>query len=144
MSDLNYNGTLHLYAQYQWHEEAFIVGDRRALMKLRNAIDEAFESDDGLGKASTFTADGEGYPVHVVIVETKRMERMRLPYTSSMFNHPDAKGRYPSSLVGQRPGNEILGDDEWFAAQRRLGMEFEEPGPVDVIAAASKPERTNE
>ena len=147
MSNTKWNEILHVYAQDQWHEDAFIVGDRAALVKLRDAIVQALDGDadpfddtisrEGLGKTAVFAADGEGYSLHVVAIDAERMERMKLPYTGRMFNHPDAKGRYPSSLVRQRPGDEILDDDEWFAEQRRFGMEFEKPGPVDVIQAAN-------
>lgn len=140
MSTVNptWSGILHVHAQYQWHDDAFIVGDREALTQLRAAIDAALAAEDGLGRATTFTGDGEGFTAHVVRIDAQRMERMRLPYTS--LDHPDVKGRYPSSLVRQRPEDEIESDDEWFAMQRAHGFEFEAPGPVDVIAAASRPE----
>jgi len=119
-------GTVHVYAQGQWHDEAFIVGDALALTQLRDALDKAIAS--GHGSAMVFAADGEGYRLHVVRHETARMDRMRLPYSefSRVLGH-DPKGRYPSSLVTQVEGeeDEILGDDEWFAAQRKFGMEFE-------------------
>ena len=128
---------LHVYAQDQWHDEAFLVGDRAALEKVRAAIDAALES--GFGKAVASAADGEGYHLHVVRHDAERMKRLRLPYAS--FDHPDIKGRYPSSLVPREEGEEVPGDDEWFAFQRAHGLEFEEPGPVDAIQAAEKPER---
>ena len=119
-------GTVHVYAQSQWHDEAFIVGDVLALTELRDALDKAIAS--GRGSALVFAADGEGYRLHVVRHETTRMDRMRLPYSefSRVLGH-DPKGRYPSSLVPHREdeNEEILDDDEWFAAQRKFGMEFE-------------------
>lgn len=121
-------GTVHVYAQRQWHDEAFIVGDVLALTELRDALDVALAS--GRGSALVFAADGEGYRLHVVRHETARMDRMRLPYSESILG-PEPKGRYPSSLVPHLEGGEddeeevILGDDEWFEAQRKFGMEFE-------------------
>lgn len=121
-------GTAHIYAQSQWHDEAFIVGDVLALTQLRDALNVALET--GRSSALVFAADGEGYRLHVVRHETARMDRMRLPYSdwARTLGH-DPKGRYPSSLVSHhREGqeeDEILDDDEWFAAQRKFGMEFE-------------------
>lgn len=119
-------GVVHVYAQRQWHDEAFIVGDTLALTELRDALSAALEA--GRGSALVMAADGEGYHLHVVRHETARMDRMRLPYSefSRVLGH-EPKGRYPSSLV-PLPGivdDEILGDDEWFAAQRKFGREFE-------------------
>jgi hypothetical protein len=121
-------GVVHVYAQEQWHDEAFIVGDARALAQLRDAIETALAS--GRGSALVMAADGEGYRLHVVRHETARMDRMVLPYAdSSRILGPEPKGRYPSSLVSHhREGegeDEILGDDEWFEMQRKFGMEYE-------------------
>jgi hypothetical protein len=117
-------GTLHVYAQELWHDEAFIVGDVRALEQLRDAVSAALTS--GRGSALVFARDGEGYRLHVVRHETARMDRMRLPYAdSSRILGSEPKGRYPASLVPHDDRDEILGDDEWFAAQRKFGTEFE-------------------
>jgi hypothetical protein len=34
---------VNIYAPYTYHEPAFIVGDRKSLLKLRAALDEALE-----------------------------------------------------------------------------------------------------
>jgi hypothetical protein len=119
-------GTLHLYAQEQWHDEAYIVGDYAALKQLRDALDMALET--GRCSMLVFAADGEGYRLHVVQHETARMDRLRLPYAKTIYG-PEPKGRYPSSLVShhrkEKEEDEILGDDEWFEMQRKFGMEFE-------------------
>lgn len=122
-------GSVHVYAQSRWHDEAFIVGDVTALTRLRDALNAALEA--GRGSALVMAADGEGYRLHVVRHETARMDRMRLPYSefSRVVLGHDPKGRYPSSLVSHhREGgeeDEILDDDEWFAAQRKFGLEYE-------------------
>lgn len=108
-----------------------------SLEKVRNAIDAALES--GFGDVETFVADGEGYRLHVVAHDAERMKQLKLPYMT--FDHPDIKGRYPSSLVPvarrypirteSRPGDGgVLSDEEWFAFQRKLGLDFA-PGGGD-------------
>lgn len=54
---------LHVRGQFTYHGEAYIVGTRAGLLKLRNAIDEAIESRDS--EAIVCANDGEGYAVTV-------------------------------------------------------------------------------
>ena len=70
---------LHLYAQPYWHAEAFISGEREALMKLRDTITVALH--DGLAACDLSAADGEGYSVHVVCMRPDDAERQSVPYT---------------------------------------------------------------
>ncbi len=75
---------LHVYAQYCWHSECRIVGNRNALIVLRDAIDEALRK----GKAETgaMVTDGEGYTVEVELCDaawdSDKWERQPLPYTA--------------------------------------------------------------
>lgn len=65
---------LHIYAQYEWHMEAFILGTESAITALRDACDRALQK----GHAETpcedscmFTNDGEGYQVCIGIIKDK-------------------------------------------------------------------------
>ena len=66
---------LHLYAQPFEHADAFIVGDRDSLVKLREAIDDALAS--GSGFAVVLSPDGkpdERVTIHLeknVVVPTR-------------------------------------------------------------------------
>ena len=62
---------LHIYAQQGPHDEAYIVGNKPALLQLRRAISAALKNENGLGETSRFAkcvsaADGEGYTVGVI------------------------------------------------------------------------------
>lgn len=107
---------LHIYGQGSWHEEAYIIGDRKALEFLREAIVHALQSQDGTDMVEVSVADGEGYTVHIVCHPTDRMENLTLPYSRDLFKEK----RHPSSLVKDRPDDEILGDDEYFEAMRKI------------------------
>jgi hypothetical protein len=120
-------GVIHVYGQDSEHQEVHIVGDVKALEQLRDAINTAL--DQGLGVThNTTTADGEGYYIHVVRHETDRMSALTLPYFGYIRYVTDPsyspKGRYPSSLVPIDEHDEILADEEWFEAQRKLGFDY--------------------
>lgn len=68
---------LHIYGQGGWHDAALLLGDRDALIRLRDAVDEAIAS--GAGRCDVFTGDGEGYPV--LVVRHEETELVLLPYT---------------------------------------------------------------
>lgn len=89
------NGTewLHLFAQEQWHGGAYIVGTRKGIEALRDALTQALESPKGVGIAQGFTNDGEGYFTHAYVVPFAEMDRMQLPYTDrEMFNPAGQQG----------------------------------------------------
>lgn len=70
---------LHVYAQGQWHGDAWLVGDREGLTALRDAVDRALT--DGSAACEAFVDDGEGYAVLVVHLDHDGpWGRMRSPY----------------------------------------------------------------
>lgn len=71
---MDYIGRLHFYPQRQWHDTAYVVGDRHALTALRAAIDVALA--EGLGTALGNTTDNEDYRV-VVLLSDPRGKRAR-------------------------------------------------------------------
>jgi hypothetical protein len=78
---------LHIYAQYQWHDEATIEGTRRALVNLRDAIDRAL-SERRDAESEAFAADGEGYRVKVKIRSYEFLSKVPLPYTADHAASP--------------------------------------------------------
>lgn len=73
-------GTLHILGQGAWHDPAFIVGDKAALVALRHALDVAI--CDGVASADEFVSDGEGYTVRVYC--RADMGDVPLPYVDPM------------------------------------------------------------
>lgn len=112
-------GVVHVYGQGSWHDEAYVVGDVKGLMLLRDAIDAALR--EGRGMAHLSPADGEMYAFHVVRHPVERMDRLTLPYTEEKAGN-DGK-RPPDSLVPLRKDDRILDDEEWFEAKKRLDGE---------------------
>lgn len=115
-------GVLHVYGQEHEHDDAFIVGDVKSLTALRDAIDAALSK--GHGHAAVSPEDGECFKLYVVRHDTERMSRLQSPY-ARMSGGPEPRGRYPASLVPDSDDEQILGDDEWFAQQRRFGIDYE-------------------
>ena len=121
-------GVVHVYGQDSEHQDVYIVGDVKALELLRDAINTALAN--GLGQTNVTPSDGETYTIHVVRHETNRMDALTLPYYGwerYVYTNPSytPKGRYPSSLVPYDGDDDIMGDDEWFEAQRRLGFDYQ-------------------
>jgi hypothetical protein len=95
--------SLHVYAQESWHEEAYIVGDRNALMRLRNQIDRVLAPGLGTEKEPFFTFDGEGFDLHVVNLEGEEgWNRLAMPYTSEIALENRANAVGPHEIVLSR------------------------------------------
>ena len=88
------NNTLHLYAQLRNHSDAFIVGDRAALMALKNALEQLLSGDENAVGINTFTDDGEGYKL--IVIETKELRDAQLPYIDT---EEPWEGKYPRELI---------------------------------------------
>lgn len=80
--------TLHLYAQSGHHDDAYIIGTRAELIKLRNSIDAALgnraqgKSSDSLSEH--YASDGEGYDLTVKVVPESVGNSLELPYAESI------------------------------------------------------------
>jgi len=89
---------LHLYAQPQQHDAAWIVGDLTALTALRDAINRVIDGKQASG-AKSFTEDGEGYTAIVLRVEDPEVwEEMALPYTD-VEGIPHAADVFPFHVI---------------------------------------------
>lgn len=73
---------LHVYAQHMPHHESFIVGNKKALLELKEMIDEALQKGEAV---RDFTAsDAEDYQAFVINVSDDDMalfESIEMPYT---------------------------------------------------------------
>ncbi|HEU0197003.1 MAG TPA: hypothetical protein VFQ88_07265 [Nevskiaceae bacterium] len=76
----------HLYAQASPHDPAYILGDRKALESIRQAVDEALAR--GAGAAELSAADGADYAL--VCLRRDSIARTAVPYTSPRAREPVA------------------------------------------------------
>lgn len=89
----------HLYAQNHWHDEAYIVGNRKALTGLRDALNAALAGE--IGVAEAFAADGEGY--FTVCLLRDSVDGMALPYTDEVAAESAGEGRkWPDEIEPER------------------------------------------
>jgi hypothetical protein len=97
---------LHIYGQGAWHDAAFVVGDRTALVALRDAIQDAIENldaaketSDATSSARVFADDGEGYVAIVVALSDQEAgnSALRLPYHDPIVG--DLPGDHPSNML---------------------------------------------
>lgn len=92
------HSVLHVYAQHSHHGEAYIAGNRRALIDLRHTIDEALALGDG--EMRTFANDGEGYELQVVMVTEAQAAKLATGYTADYAQDPD--GLHPWTILNER------------------------------------------
>ena len=104
--ELKGSNILHIYAQDSWHQEAFIVGNEEGLLELRNALDLALKSKQGI--ANVFPTDGEGYEAYVLLVgddEEDKFHQLKLPYIGknmdqgTVFDDENVNIYHPHVLV---------------------------------------------
>ncbi len=84
---------LHVYGQFAWHDDVFLIGDRDALMKLRDAVDQALEK--GAGSFTGFVTDGEGFECHVHLADEKELLELKLPYCDHDIQFGDDDKQFP-------------------------------------------------
>lgn len=87
--------TLHIYAQAQWHDEAWIAGNEEGLRLLRDAIDKAL-IDRKAESDHVFTTDGEGYRVHVLSLTEIELDSLVMPYTDESIR---VDGVWPGTII---------------------------------------------
>ena len=79
---------LHIYSQEQWHDDAFIVGNRLGLEVLREAITRALEAGRASSGSDLFVTDGKGYAVKIICEDSRWQEEswcsLSLPYTDEL------------------------------------------------------------
>lgn len=82
---------LHIYSQKYWHDDAIIVGNKTALIELRDAIDNAIQY--GEGRLGASTSDREGYDLFILCLpgdpeNNNDWQTIKLPYHDTEMNIP--------------------------------------------------------
>ncbi|USD83113.1 hypothetical protein M5E02_01390 [Bacillus safensis] len=78
-----------IYAQETHHMEALILGNRKGLLELRNAIDKALET--GSSVAHLYPSDFEGYETCIALVDDeKQFKKLITPYVEEYTQDDDA------------------------------------------------------
>ncbi len=138
---------LHVYAQPVQHEPAEIRGTREALTAMRDAIDAALAG--GVGTASAFASDGEGFAVNVQRVEVLSLLGP-LPYTDEGWPRVrhEAWAKGPASIACDEVGPEPVRwrcfhcDEAFTASQERWAREHfgrdETAEPVCLIRTSGE------
>ena len=89
--------TLHIFGQEFWHDEAFLVGDRNALIELKKAIGVAL--DDKISKPIFMQNDGEGY--FAIVVCAENLDKLKTTYSAEEALDYSEKTLNPYDFVEQ-------------------------------------------
>lgn len=98
---------LHIFAQHDWHDDAYIVGEREALEALRDAIDRVLSANKAQVMGA-FVSDGEGFNVIVAPLEEAQFDKLKLPYTGK--NAGDKRDKLHHGL---KLPNDLISQDEY-------------------------------
>lgn len=80
----------HIFAQSQWHDEAFLIGNREALTQIRDALNDLLkeEAPKAQQKVTLTTSDGEGYELFCILLDENWQspvwQSLELPYTDEV------------------------------------------------------------
>jgi hypothetical protein len=85
----NDTALLHILPQQEWHDPALIVGTRRAIEALRDALTAALDAPQRGRRAAPVSTpamarDGEGYRVVCRVVSAEDMESVPFGYASEI------------------------------------------------------------
>ena len=103
---------LHVYSPTGHHGDAYIAGTRAGLSLLRDALNWLL-AQPATGTATgfqTFTADGEGYALTVMLEADSGMDAYVLPYTASYAVDPVQSAPYNDDWPKKRQHREEGGD----------------------------------
>ena len=99
---------LHVYSQEAWHDEAFIVGTRCDLQRLRDLLTAVLAGTQQEGIPAlieTSTNDGEGYSLQIILATEEEMHDYSLPYTADYAQYAyDYLKRPHPAMRHQRKG----------------------------------------
>ena len=100
--------TLHVYSPYAYHGDAYIVGTRAGLSLLRDALNWllAQSTESTATGFQSFTADGEGYMLTVLLDTESGMDAYVLPYTASYAVDPVQSAPYNDGWPKKRQRTE--------------------------------------
>ena len=84
----------HFFGQQMWHDNAYLIANRIALIELREAIDTALEH--GETRLGLSPSDGEGYDLFIKCVEDDfEWEALEMPYHDKEIYEPDESVEIP-------------------------------------------------
>lgn len=113
MSEMPDTIDLHIYAQTQWHDEAYIVGNRAGLTALRDALTRLLDEAASTATLPAYTNDGEGYDLTVRLADQRIFDALTVPYTDPIAIAASGNGGrlYPSEIPEDSavPGGEEAG-----------------------------------
>ncbi len=97
---------LHIHAQTEWHEPAFVVGNRLGLTALRDAIDRALNRGDA--RCEVMPQDGECFDLFVIMDDadwqSSSWDRAALPYTAEYAMEQRTDAVWPLQRVASEKG----------------------------------------
>jgi len=93
---------LHIYGQRAHHDDAFIVGNRNALIQVKKAIEKALSREEGAeGIIAVSVNDGEGYDLEIIMDNSDwikgRWSKRAVPYTADYAVEKREDAIYPWS-----------------------------------------------
>lgn len=128
------NPYLHIFAQEQWHGEAFMVANTQALLLLRKAIDDALLN--GHGYVPSFVGDGEGYNTLIARMDDPReFDTLAVPYNDEIAQETREQAVWPWKL----PRIRQAGDDAAAWIEKQYSKE-----EAEEIMEAIKEDRERE
>jgi hypothetical protein len=77
---------LQIEPQHYWHHEAYIRGNREALLALAEVLTKAANGTEA-ATGTLFASDGEGY--HVIAIRVDRPDDLPDPFYSCQIDHPN-------------------------------------------------------
>lgn len=83
---------IHLWPGASFHEDGYIIGNRRGITTLMSYCRAALENG-GPEQVEVMAGDGEGYTLHIIISEEEI--RLALPYTESYAVEKRENAIYP-------------------------------------------------
>ncbi|MGE5593063.1 MAG: hypothetical protein ACM3X3_05220 [Betaproteobacteria bacterium] len=91
---------LHVYGQEQWHDDVQIIGNKRALQALRDAVNAVLqEHKEEASMDTVFTGDGEGYRVTVIRLDDERTwPTLAVPYTDEFARETREGAVWPDRI----------------------------------------------
>jgi hypothetical protein len=82
-------GVIHIHAQREWHDDAYIVANRKALEQLRDMIDVVLR--EGQTNQSFMVQDGECFDLYITMDDSHwqsdSWKRRALPYTDEVASN---------------------------------------------------------
>lgn len=98
---------LHIHAQYEQHDEAWLLGTRAAFLRLRDTLNQLLEGKgtaDSNGAetlaAGFWARDGEGFNVMLVLDENETRWNKSLPgYHAEYLSEAVNKSEHPSKHI---------------------------------------------